>query len=172
MKIIPIALGGLLLVVVAIVVIGALLPKRHTATRTAIIKATPEQVFALISGPQNWRTDLKDYNFFNEGGRHMQRETDKHGQTITYEIMESEPPSFRKTTIADKSLPFGGSWTWNLQPQSDSCSVTITEEGEVYNPIFRFVSRFLIGHTRTIDNYLAMLAEAANRENAGRATSN
>jgi len=163
MRILLIVLGGLVCVIVAIVVVGALLPKSHSASRTAIIKTTPEQVFALISGPQDWRTDLKEYKFFDENGRHMQREIDKHGQTITYEIVQSQPPTLRKTTIADKNLPFGGSWTWNIQPQSDECAVTITEDGEVYNPVFRFVSRFILGHTRTIDNYLAMLAEAAKR---------
>ena len=161
MKILLIVLGGPICVIVAVVIVGALLPKSHTASRTAIIKATPEQVFALISGPQDWRIDLKEHKFFDENGRHMQRETDKRGQTITYEIMQSQPPRLRKTTIADKSLPFGGSWTWSIQPQSDGCAVTITEDGEVYNPVFRFVSRFILGHTRTIDNYLAMLGQAA-----------
>lgn len=170
MKILFIVLVVIIVAIVAVVVVGALLPKSHTASRTAIIKATPEQVFALISGPQNWRTDLKEYSFFEEGSRHMQRDTDKQGQTITYEIVESRPPTLRKTVIADKSLPFGGSWTWNIQPNSAGCAVTITEAGEVYNPIFRFVSRFIIGHTRTIDNYLAMLAQAANRERAAQAS--
>ncbi len=163
MKILFIVLGVIIFAIVAVVVLGALLPKSHTASRTAIIRATPEQVFVLISGPQDWRTDLKEYNFFDEGDRHMQREIDKHGQTITYEIVQSQPPTLRKTTIADKNLPFGGSWTWNIQPENDSCAVTITEDGEVYNPVFRFVSRFIIGHTRTIDNYLANLGEAARR---------
>ena len=164
MKILFIVFGGLVCVIVAVVAVGALLPKSHTASRTALIKATPEQVFALISGPQDWRTDLKEYKFFDENGRHMQQETDKHGQTITYEIVQSQPPTLRKTTIADKNLPFGGSWTWNIQQQGDGCAVAITEDGEVYNPVFRFVSRFILGHTRTIDNYFAMLAKAA--ENA------
>jgi len=163
MKLLLIVLGGLICVIVAVMLIGALLPKSHTASRTAIIKATPERIFALISGPQDWRTDLKEYKFFDENGRHMQRETDKRGQAITYEIVQSQPPTLRKTTIADKSLPFGGSWTWTIRPQGDGCAVTITEDGEVYNPVFRFVSRFIMGHTRTIDNYLAMLGEAATR---------
>ncbi|HWY67824.1 MAG TPA: SRPBCC family protein [Terriglobales bacterium] len=163
MKILFIVLGVIIFAIAAVVVVGALLPKSHTASRTAIIKATPEQVFALISGPQDWRTDLKEYKFFDESGRHMQRDTDKHGQTITYEIVQSQPPTLRKTTIADKNLPFGGSWTWNIQPESDGCAVTITEDGEVYNPVFRFVSRFIMGHTRTIDNYLAMLENAAKK---------
>ena len=166
MKVLLIVLGVLVLSIVAIVVIGAALPKRHTASRTAIIKAAPETVFALISGPPDWRTDLKEYSFFDEAGRHMLRETDKHGQRIIYEIVESRPPMRRKTEIADKSLPFGGSWTWDVQPHSAGCALTVTEDGEVYNPIFRFVSRFIFGHTRTIDNYLAMLTEAANRQQA------
>lgn len=162
MKVLLVVLSVFVLLIVVIVVAGAILPRQHTVSRTAVIQATPEHVFALISGPQNWRTDLKEYSFFDEGSRHLQRETDKHGQTITYEIVELQPPTLRKTTIADTSLPFGGSWTWKVQPQNDGCAVTITEDGEVYNPIFRFVSRFIIGHTRTIDNYLGMLTQAAS----------
>lgn len=164
MKYLLIVLAVFALLVIAIVVIGAMLPKRHTATRMAFLKATPEQVFALISGPQDWRTDLQEYKFFEEKGHRMIRETDKHGQTIIYEIVKSQPPTLLKRTIADKNLPFGGSWTWNVRPSSDGSIVAIIEDGEVYNPIFRFVSRFVMGHTRTMDNYLAMLSSALQRD--------
>ena len=36
--------------------------------------------------------------------------------------------------------------------------VTIVERGEVSNPVFRFVSRFVMGHARTIEDYLNDLA--------------
>jgi hypothetical protein len=36
----------------------------------------------------------------------------------------------------------------------------ITEDGEVYNPVFRFVSRFVMGHTATMDKYLADVGKA------------
>ena len=160
MKIALIVLVALVASVILIVAIGAMLPKQHTASRTVELRATAEQVFALISGQQEWRTDLKEYKFFDEGNRHMVRETDKQGQTITYEIVQSQPPSLLKRTIADKNLPFGGSWTWKIQPQGKSSTVTITEDGEVYNPVFRFVSKFIMGHTRTIDSYLAILSRA------------
>lgn len=160
MKIALIVLVALVVSIILIVAIGAMLPKQHTASRTVELRATPEQVFALISGPQDWRNDLKEYKFFDEGNRHMVRETDKHGQTITYEIVQSQPPSLLKRTIADKDLPFGGSWTWKIVPQGSGCSVTITEYGEVYNPVFRFVSKFIMGHTRTINCYLAILSRA------------
>jgi polyketide cyclase/dehydrase/lipid transport protein len=104
---------------------------------------------------------LKTYSVIDEGGKHLMRETDTHGQTITYERVEIRPPTLLQTVIADKNLPFGGGWTWNLHPQNDGTLVTITEDGEIYNPVFRFVSRFLIGYTRTIDNYLTRLAQVA-----------
>ena len=34
----------------------------------------------------------------------------------------------------------------------------MTERGEVKHPLFRVISRFVIGHTRTIDGYLRDLA--------------
>jgi hypothetical protein len=66
------------------------------------------------------------------------------------------------TRIADPSLPFGGGWTFDLIAANDatpgapnaSTTLRITEDGEVYNPIFRFVSRFVMGHHATIDAYL------------------
>ena len=33
----------------------------------------------------------------------------------------------------------------------------ITEQGEVYNPVFRFVSRFIMGHTATASAFLTSL---------------
>jgi hypothetical protein len=38
------------------------------------------------------------------------------------------------------------------------CHLNITERGEIYNPIFRFVSRFVLGHTATLDAYLQNVA--------------
>ena len=36
-------------------------------------------------------------------------------------------------------------------------SPPITEDGEVYHPLYRFMSRFVFGHTTTIDRYLTDL---------------
>lgn len=92
-----------------------------------------------------------------EHGHRIWRETDKHNQTITYEAVESVPPRRLVTRIADKNLPFGGTWTYEISPADGACTLTIGEDGEVYNPIFRFVSRFVIGQTATLDQYLAAL---------------
>lgn len=33
----------------------------------------------------------------------------------------------------------------------------MTENGEIYNPIFRFMARFVLGYSMTLDRYLADL---------------
>ncbi len=35
--------------------------------------------------------------------------------------------------------------------------LTIVEEGEVYSPLFRFVSKFIIGQASTVEKYLKAL---------------
>jgi hypothetical protein len=150
--IIVLSLAGLLIL---IIVIGALLPQKHRVSRTISLPQPAETVWALISGPPNWRPDITHYQELPaHEGHKMWIETDKHGQTITYEAIESQPPGRLVTKIADKKLPFGGAWTYDIAPAGDSCTLTITEDGEVYNPLFRFVSRFILGHTATIDGYL------------------
>jgi len=72
--------------------------------------------------------------------------------------IESIPPARLVTKIADK-LPYGGMWTYELAPDGPGTSLRITEDGEVYNPIFRFVSRFVMGHTATIDASLRDLGK-------------
>lgn len=150
--IVVLSLAGLLILVV---VIGALLPQKHHVTRTIVLNQPAEAVWNLISGPPTWRPEIRNYQELppHEGHR-MWRETDKDGQTITYEAVESAPPRRLVSHIADPKLPFGGSWIYEITPTGSGCSLMITEDGEVYNPLFRFVSRFIMGHTAAIDAYL------------------
>jgi len=53
---------------------------------------------------------------------------------------------------------------FQLQQGNDATTVRITEDGDVYNLFFRFVSRFVIGHTRTIDAYLRALGKATGQQ--------
>jgi hypothetical protein len=138
--------------------VGALLPRKHVVSRSIVLPKAPEEVWAVVSGPPTWRADIRSYQQLPaHNGHRMWRETDSHGQTITYEEMESVPPRLLVTRIADKKLPFGGTWTIDITPSGSGSSVKITENGEVYNPVFRFMSRFVIGHAATIDAYLKSL---------------
>ena len=63
--------------------------------------------------------------------------------------------------IADPDLPFGGTWTYELKPDGGGTQLVITERGEVYNPIFRFMSRFVFSHTATMERFVASLKGAS-----------
>lgn len=164
MKFVQIGLGTLLAVVLLVIGIGMLLPKTHTVSRSAWFKAAPEQLFALIDGPQTWRSGLKKYELVSSMDEHKRwQETDSHGQTITYEALERRPPTLLRTRIVTADLPYSGTWTFRLQPSDGSTILRITEQGEIYNPVFRFVSRFVIGQTRTMETYLRDLGTATGQ---------
>lgn len=165
MKILLIALGVTVLLSLGVVLIGLLLPKRHIASRSAAYHATPEQLFNLIAGPQAWRPDVLRYEAMsNTLDRELVRETTRNGETITYELLDRAPPTSITRRIATENLSYSGSWTFSLQPANGITVVRITEHGEVYNPIFRFMSRFVFGHTHTIDVYLHALGKATGQE--------
>ena len=146
-------LGGLLAVVAGI---GATLPVKHTATRSATVQASPQQVWDVISGPPDWRPDVTRYEELPaRDGHRVWIEYGKAESKITYEVTESDPPRKLVTRIANANLPFGGTWTYEVTPTADGGSTfTITENGEVYNPIFRFLSRYVMGYNATMDRYL------------------
>lgn len=158
MKWILIAVIFLALVADAVALIGTMLPKSHLASRSSRFRQTPQAVWNVIIGPSDWRPDIRTVEKLEpRAGRRTWKEIDKQGQAITYESVEEAPPRRLVTRIADPSLPFGGTCTQEIQPDSNGCVLTITEAGEIYNPIFRFMSRFVLGYTGSMDIYLKAL---------------
>src|SRR6266545_1378401 len=99
---------GLLVVITVMAVIGSLLPKGHVASRMARFRATPDSVWALITGEPMWRPGVRGFERVSEeGGRRVWREVDSHGRAITFEAIEEVPPKRLVTRIADTNLPFG-----------------------------------------------------------------
>jgi uncharacterized protein YndB with AHSA1/START domain len=105
-----------------------------------------------------WRTDLKTVEQVeHRPGALAWRETGKRGDAITYLTLEAVTDKKLVRKIVDEKLPFGGSWTFELTSEGEFTLLTISENGEVYNPVFRFVSRFIFGHHASIDKYLSQL---------------
>jgi hypothetical protein len=152
-------LAGAILVSAAfiVVLIGLMLPKQHVAARAIALHRKPEDVFQLISdfkAAPSWRSDVHEVDLLPASDGHIRyREKGRNG-AITMEIVESSPPARMIARIADKGLPFGGMWIFDISPTAEGCRLNITERGEIYNPVFRFVSRFLLGYHRTLDTYL------------------
>ena len=86
---------------------------------------------------------------------------------MTMVVDIAPPPRHLVTRIADDGLPFGGRWEYRIEPDgAGGSNVTITEHGSVYNPLFRFVSRYIMGHTATIESYLRALGKRFGSEPA------
>jgi uncharacterized protein YndB with AHSA1/START domain len=145
----------------AVAVIGALLPVKHVSTSSEEITQPPARIWALISdvmGYPTWHPGVTKVELLNPGQPNPTfRETTKNG-TMTYATIAAEPPTRLVTRIADRNLPFGGQWEWTIAPTATGSRVTITERGEIYNPLFRFVSRYIIGYTATMTAVLQALA--------------
>ena len=140
-----------------VVIIGLLLPKSHVAARSLELHRPPEEVFRLISdvkGAPAWRPDVQNVELLGTVNGNLRfRENSRNGG-LTMEIVESNSPSRMVTRIADPRLPFGGMWIFDIAPGPEGSRLNITERGEIYNPVFRFVSRFILGYNRTLNIYL------------------
>jgi uncharacterized protein YndB with AHSA1/START domain len=148
--------GGLGALLLALVAFGYALPVAHVATRDAVLPAPPGRVFLVLTDVEafpKWRSDVQAVEMIARTPHVQWRERGSDG-TIAFEVQESDPPRRLVTRIADQTLPFGGAWTFVLEPADGGTKLTITENGEVYNPLFRVMSRFVFGHTATIDRYL------------------
>jgi hypothetical protein len=149
-------LGGVVALVGIVAAIGAMLPVRHHATRRARYKVAPDALYAVLAGPPDWRTGVKSFGELPEqDGRKRWWEEDAHRQKITFELMEARPAERLQVRIADRNLPFGGTWTFDIAPaQGGGSELRIAEDGEVYNVIFRFMARFIFGYYGSIEGYL------------------
>jgi Polyketide cyclase / dehydrase and lipid transport len=136
--------------------IGSTLPIKHTASQSRTFNKPPEVVWntvANISEAASWR---KDVDGITVTGLTTYKEL-SHGDEVEYEISNSVTGQSFTTTIITKDLPYGGTWNFEFIPEGDGCRLTITENGEIYSPIFRFISRFFIGHEGTMKTYLDQL---------------
>jgi hypothetical protein len=128
-----------LLVLVFIVgsVVGRRLPVSHVASRSATFAVPPERVWEVINDPAFMRS---------RGVGDVETET-----------VESVPPRRLVRRIVGETS-FGGTWTSELDGEpGGGTRLVITENGEIYNGFFRFVSRYIVGHHRTIDSFLTAL---------------
>lgn len=151
---------GLVAVVGLTGLVGFALPKGHRASRTVNLNADSAVVFAAISEFKRypeWRPDVKKIEVEGSGGQgSLVREDNKMG-TIPYRVEVLQSPSRMVMRIADPKLPFGGTWTYELRAHGNGTTLTLTEDGEVYNPIFRVMQKFFFSPYKTLDTYLANL---------------
>ena len=151
-------MGFMVAIVAALVIGGLATPRAHAASRSTTFRASPEQVWAVIrdvGAYHTWRDDMIDVEVVASGSQW--REITSSG-SVLFGIVEDQPQQRLVARILDEDLPWGGTWTWELHGVDNATRLTITEDGYVNNPIFRFIGTHFIGFTGTIDKYLRALA--------------
>jgi uncharacterized protein YndB with AHSA1/START domain len=155
-------LAALALVAGIVALIGSRIPRAHARSREARLAAQPEAVWQTI-------TDVDGYSSWRDGVTRVERLPDRAGKTawiehgssghLTLVVDRAEPPRALVVRIADPDLPFGGTWTYEISPAAGGSVIRITENGEIYNPVFRFMARFVFGYDATMAAYLASLVK-------------
>jgi Polyketide cyclase / dehydrase and lipid transport len=156
--------AALAFVAILIVIVGAMLPKAHSVSRTARVALPPAALYALL-------TDVERYPSWRPDVTSLQRRPDRHGMPAWIEgtggmtipmVFEHMEPQLLVARIDSTGLPFGGTWTYRIQPlPGNESALTITEDGEVSNVFFRFMSRFVFGHYATMDAFIRNLQARA-----------
>lgn len=159
---------GLIVSIVAAVLVGGFFtPRKHVAARYIDLKAAPDVVWKLVrtvTEYPNWREDIRKVEMI--AGNDSRPSWTEFGlsKSTSYRAEVDDAPSRLTTRILDEDLGYSGEWRFVISPIAGGTRLTITEDGEVNNPVFRFFGNF-IGYTRTIDKYLNDLA-AELREDA------
>jgi len=142
--------------------IGSRLPVSHSATRSILLHRPADEIYRLVrdvASAPTWRSDVTSVELVGEvNGKLNYREHGKQGD-VTYEIFEEIPGERIVTRIVDTDLGYSGKWTTVFKSEAGGTRVMITEDGEVSNVLFRFMSHYVFAQTSTIDAYLNALAK-------------
>lgn len=167
MKIALLLLGLAAGLVLVVLLIGAALPSSHVVSRHVVLHRPPGEIYETVrdfAAAPRWRPDLERVEIISPGDSALRfREHGKEG-AVTYDLVEDRPKEKIVTRIADQDLGYTGSWTYTFQSEGDGARLEITEAGDVSNILFRFVSRFVFGHTATIEKYLVALGKKFGEE--------
>lgn len=160
MKIVLIIVGTLVGIGVVVVVVGSVLPKSHVASRMARYHAAPEAIWSTLSDFErypDWAPEITSVTRLADRDGHPVWEHAGPKWKMPMAVTAFDPPRAMTLEIASNDLPYSGTWSYVVAPDKGETIVTVTERGEVANPIFRFMSRFVFGQTRTMDAYLEAL---------------
>jgi hypothetical protein len=155
--------AGLIAVVLALIVVGMLLPRAHRATSTIQVAKPPTEVWVVIRDlgqtPAYWPEIKTSVRQPDREGREVWLQTMKNGFALPMVIEEERAPNHLTTRIAiEGKAPFGGRWIYEIAESGTGSRISVTEDGFVDNPFFRVISK-LMGHHATLDVYLRALGK-------------
>ncbi len=147
--------------------VGLFVPKTHTYTLEAQFDHPIDLVWQTITDLEatpSWRRGLDEIERLEDrDGKPLWRLDGDFG-TVYYLVEAAEPMTHYVNRVVDGD-DFGGTWTFTLRETPTGCALRITEDGEIYNPIFRTMIHYVYDYGTSVRNYLEDLdAALAQRE--------
>ena len=154
-------MGLIASIVIAMIAGGLATPRAHTVSKSALLSASVNEVWHTIrtvSAFPAWRSDIDDVELVDTAQSQVRWREMSTRRSMLLGIVTEDAPHQLVVRILDDDLPFSGEWEWTLRAEGASTHVTITERGEIGNPIFRLIGTYFIGHTKMIERVLHDLA--------------
>lgn len=156
MKIVVLVAAVIALLAAMVLIVGLLLPTTHVAVVESRYRASASDIHAAINdvaSARAWRSGLEEVAVLSAPGEPlMWREVADWG-TLTFVQEVNEPGCRIVSRIIDEGQGFGGTWTYEINHTPEGTVLRITERGEVTNPLYRFMSRFVFGYYRGLETY-------------------
>lgn len=144
---------GFALFLCLLALIGLTISKTHSLTYSINIEKPTELIWNKLRDDlksAEWRNDLKSVEALQRWNNYEAfKEIYKNGGSLNYAIIyKKENEKLIRKIIHNKN--FGGEWIIELRENK----VTITENGEIYNPIFRVLGKIFHDPSKTIVRFL------------------
>lgn len=145
--------------------IGMMLPEHHIAKAEITVRSPPFEVAQLIrdiEGHPRWRSEVTEIKVVERNATQVRYVEQSRDDTIAFQFKEERPGTRFRNTIVEPNFPFSGYWVIQVNPLDGGTAISIEEHGSVTNPVFRFLSHFIFGHTSRMKEYLNDLKNAAD----------
>jgi uncharacterized protein YndB with AHSA1/START domain len=155
-------LGFVGLVLLGVYTAGALMPRTHRSQLTAVIPADRAAVWAAITDYESmpsWWPAVKSVRTERlPDGAEVTWNKDSHGQEVPFRTAEARPREKLVRVISSTSLPYGGTWTFELaDAPGGATQLTLTEDGWIGPAILRALAKWFIGLDSMQRDFIAHL---------------
>lgn len=146
--------------------VGRRLDADHVSQGVLRLRRRPEEVFALIADVRSypsWNRMTGVERLPDDAGREVWRQRFGRNSVVTVTTVNDPPRRFQQT-IADDHKFFSGTWTYEIAPTAEGCTVTLTEHGTVHHAIPRFMMKFVVDPALYLKGQLRAMATKFGEE--------
>ncbi len=140
-------IGLVSLLVLGLVVItglGSRMPRMLRVQSSAHYAAGADSAFAALANlaqAASWRSDLTGTRRLADQDGHAVWQLEARDGAWALEVREHLPDTLLVLATPDTTRGYGGTWTFQVQPESAGCRVRITEVNTIEPLMARFVAR-------------------------------